>query len=138
MADLKRWSRDEISRMRSEVDRLFDDFCSDFDLPVMFCRMTGDLELSEEGDTLVVRLELGSLNPDDVQVSVFDRLLIVSAKTVEAAPGRRKTQTFRRELRLPCVIKTDEVAAEFKDDVLVVRLPKCETQLGQQVEIKRK
>lgn len=138
MADLKRWSRSEISRMRSDVDRLFDDFCSDFDLPVMFCRMTGDLELSEEGNTLIVRLELGNLDPDDVQVSVFDRLLIVSARSVDASPGRRKTQTFRRELRLPCVIKTDEVVAEFKDDVLVVRLPKCSNQLGQQVEIKRK
>lgn len=138
MADLKRWSRNEITRMRSEVDRLFDDLCSDFNLPVMVCRMTGDLELTEEGNTLVVRLELGSMNPDDVVVSVLDQVLIVSAKSEKSAPGRMKTQTFRRELRLPCVIKTDAVVAEFTDDVLVVRLPKCETQLGQQVEIKRK
>ena len=49
MADLKRWSRDEISRMRGEMDRLFDELCSDFDLPVMFCRIAGDLDLKEEG-----------------------------------------------------------------------------------------
>ena len=29
MPDLKRWSRDEISRMRREMDSLFDELCAD-------------------------------------------------------------------------------------------------------------
>eukprot|EP00831_Metopus_contortus_P033190 TRINITY_DN26653_c0_g1_i1.p1 TRINITY_DN26653_c0_g1~~TRINITY_DN26653_c0_g1_i1.p1 ORF type:complete len:191 (-),score=17.39 TRINITY_DN26653_c0_g1_i1:94-666(-) len=138
MADLKRWSRGEIARMRSEVDRLFDDLCADFDLPVMECRMTGDLDIVEEGNTLVVRLELGNINPDDVVVSVADRLLAISAKSVEVGHGNRRARTFRRELRLPCVIKTEKVVAEFTDGVLVVRLPKCAPGYGQIVKILKK
>lgn len=138
MADLKRWSRDEISRMRSEMDRLFDDLCTDFDLPVMFCRIAGDLDLREEGDTLVARLELGNMSPDDVHVTVHERRLIISAESVESGGGLRSTRTFRKELRLPCIIRTDDVVADFKEGVLEVRLPKCSTQLGQQIRITRK
>ena len=131
MADLKRWSRDEISRMRSEMDRLFDDLCLDFDLPVMVCRMAGDLELGEDDDALVVRLELGTMNPEDVQVSVHDRRLIISAEYVEMSGKIKRSQTFRKEVLLPCVIRTDGVKAAFKDGVLSVRLPKCTGQTGQ-------
>ena len=138
MADLKRWSQDEITRMRREMDRLFDDLCTDFDLPVMFCRMAGDLDLIEEGDTLVARFELGSMNPDDVNVSVFDRRLLIAAKTVEHFGAKRKTHTFRKEIKLPCVIRTDEVQAEFAEGVLEVRLPKCPSQQGQKVKINKK
>lgn len=138
MADLKRWSKDEISRMRSEMDRLFDDLCSDFDLPVMFCRIAGDMDLQEEGDTLVVRLELGNMNPDDVHVTVHERRLIVAAECIESDATSKKTQTFRRELRLPCIIETEEVKAEFNEGVLTVKLPKCASQLGQKIEISKK
>lgn len=138
MADLKRWSRDEISRMRSDVDRLFDDLCADFNLPSMFCRMAGDLSLEEEGETLVVRLELGSMDPDDVHVSVMDRQLSIVAETRESVPGHTSTHSFHKDIRLPCRIDTNGVSADFSDGVLVVRLPKCSLQSGQQITISRK
>jgi len=124
--------------MRQEMDRLFDDLCTDFDLPVMFCRIAGDLDLKEEGDTLVARLELGNINPDDVNVSVLDRRLIISAETVSADASHRKTHTFRKELKLPCIIRTADVEANFQDGVLEVRLPKCSRQQGQIVKIVKK
>lgn len=135
MANLKRWSQDEITKMRSEMDKLFDDLCADFDLPVMFCRMTGDLDLREEGETLVARMELGNISPDDVNVSVFDRRLLITAKTVEVAAGHRKTHSFKKEIKLPCLIETKDVHAEFDDGVLIVRLPKCSRQGGTSVRI---
>lgn len=138
MAELKKWSQDEIVRMRREMDRMFDDLCSDFDLPVMMCRMAGDLDLYEEGDTLVARLELGSMHPEDVQVSVLDRRLIIAAENVEKHGSKKRTHTFRKEIKLPCIIRTDDVKAEFEDGVLVVRLPKCPTQRGQAITIVRK
>ncbi|WP_319584719.1 Hsp20/alpha crystallin family protein [uncultured Pseudodesulfovibrio sp.] len=138
MADLKGWSRNEISRMRSDVDRLFDDLCADFNLPSMFCRMAGDLTLEEEGETLVVRLELGTMDPDDVHVSVMDRKLSIVAETRESGPSHTSTHSFHKDLRLPCRIDTGGVSAEFSDGVLVVRLPKCSLQSGQKIAISRK
>lgn len=138
MPDLKRWSRDEISRMRLEMDRLFDDLCTDFDLPVMFCRIAGDIDLKEEGDTLVARLELLNINPDDVSVSVLDRRLMISAETVSVEAGHKKTHTFRKELKLPCIIRPSDVEADFHDGILEVRLPKCPRQHGQIIKIIKK
>lgn len=135
MANLKRWSQDEITRMRSEMDRLFDDLCTDFDLPVMFCRMAGDLVLREEGETLIARMELGNISPDDVNVSVFDRRLLIYAETVETAGRHKKTQSFKKELKLPCLIRTEDVEADFANGVLEVRLPKCDTQRGKAIKI---
>jgi HSP20 family protein len=104
----------------------------------MFCRMAGDLTLEEEGDALLVRLELGNMDPDDVHVSVMDRQLSIVAETRESGPGHASTHRFHKELRLPCRIDTGGVRAEFADGVLVVRLPKCAVQSGQQVAISRK
>lgn len=138
MPDLKRWSKDEISRMRREMDRLFDDLCTDFDLPVMACRIAGDLDLSEEGDTLVARLELGNIDPDDVAVSVLDRLLTISTKTFCFQEGQRKIHTIRKEIKLPCIIRPKDVVADFHDGILEVRLPKCPKQKDLFVKIVKK
>lgn len=138
MADLKRWSQDEIVRMRREMDRMFDDLCTDFDLPSMVCRMTGDLDLQESGDTLIVLMEMGNMNPEDVKVTVHERHLVISAQSIEVNGSRSELRTFRKEVKLPCIIRTDDVEAEFDEGTLKVRLPKCPTQSGQQIIIKKK
>lgn len=138
MADLKRWSQGELTRMRQDVDRLFDDLCMDFNLPAMFCRIGSDLDLREEGDFLVARLELGNIHPDDVDVSVLDRRLLIKAETVVALGTHTKKHTFHKEIRLPCTIKTNEVRAEFRSGVLEIRLPKCPVEPAQMIAIIKK
>ena len=135
MADLRRWSRSEITRMRHEMDQLFDDLCSDFDLPALLCRMTGDLEIREENKLLVARLELGHINPEDVSISVFDRRLIIYAELAESVGNRTAKRSFKKEIKLPCVIRTEDVHAEFSDGVLEIQLPKCPRQRGTSVTI---
>lgn len=138
MPDLKRWSRDEIARMRREMDRLFDELCTDFDLPVMVCRMAGDLCLKDEKDILVVRLELGNMNPDNVKISVQNRQLVISAECARETGKLLESQSFRRELSLPCDINADGVEVELMNGTLEVRLPKSPAKQGQTVKIIKK
>lgn len=138
MADLKRWSRGEITRMRLEIDRLFDELCSDLDLPAMICRMSGDIELWEEGDTLVARMETRGVDPGDISVAVLDRLLVITARTVETVGGRSRSRVFRKEIKLPCAIRTEEVQVEFAKGALVVRLPKFVPQYARIVRLIKK
>ncbi|MEF2229504.1 MAG: Hsp20/alpha crystallin family protein [Pseudodesulfovibrio sp.] len=135
MADLKRWSRNEIGRMRRDMDRLFDELCADFDLPILMCRMAGDLEICDGGDVLVARLELGTLNPDSVRVSVEDRRLIIRADSTLAASGRRESRAFHKEIRLPCRIDSEGVKVGFADGVLEILLPKSNRRFGALVTI---
>ncbi|WP_419787851.1 Hsp20/alpha crystallin family protein [Pseudodesulfovibrio sp.] len=125
MADLKRWSQGEIGRMRRDMDRMFDDFCSDFDLPLMLCRMAGDLELVDENWELVARMALGSMNPDSVKVSVRDRRLVIQAVSVVEDCCSRESRSCTKEIRLPCRIDPDGVKMRFVDGVLEILLPKC-------------
>lgn len=138
MADLKRWGQDKISRMRRDVDRLFDDLCMDLNLPAMFCRVSNDLELGEEGDSLVAKLNLGETHPDDVDVSVMERTLVISARSETRASQHSRVHAFRKEIRLPCVVQQKDVEAEVSDGILVVRLPKCPNQHGQSITIIKK
>ncbi len=87
---------------------------------------------------MIARLELGNVDPDDVDVSVLDRRLIIAATTVETAGEHKKTHRFRKEIKLPCVIRTNEVQAAFNDGVLEVCLPKCPTQRGQIIKVIKK
>jgi HSP20 family protein len=100
--------------------------------------MKGDLELWEEGNALVARMELCKINPDDVTVVVLEQQLVITAEFVEVVKGRRRTRVFRKEVKLPCAVRTDEVSAEFAEGVLVVRLPKCASQYSQFVRIIKK
>ena len=138
MDDLKRWSRNEIGRMRRDMDRLFDDLCADFDLPVMMCRMTGDLELREEAGILVARLELGAMNPESVQVSVEDRRLIIQADSAAPANGLHRAHAFRKEIRLPCPIDPEGARIGFAEGVLEIRLPKSKRRIATLVTIVRR
>lgn len=138
MGDLKRWSRGEITRMRLEIDRLFDELCSDLDLPSMICRMTGDIELWEEGDTIVARMEMHGVDPEDVSVAVLERLLVITARKVETAGGRSRSRSFRKEIKLPCAIRTEEVQVEFVSGALVARLPKCTSHYAQILRLIKK
>ncbi|ADU62712.1 MAG: Hsp20/alpha crystallin family protein [Pseudodesulfovibrio sp.] len=138
MADLKRWGQGEITRIRLEMDRLFDELCFDLDLPAMICRMSGDIELWEEGDTLVARMELHGVAPGDVSVVVLERLLVITARMVETVGGRSRSRAFRKEIKLPCAIRTEEAQVEFAQGVLVIRLPKCASQYVQIVRLIKK
>jgi len=135
MADLKRWSRDEISRMRRDMDRMFDDLCTDFNLPLMLCRMTGDLELVEEKGVLVARMALGTMNPDTVRVTAHDRRLIIEAQSIVEEGHRREARSFSKEIRLPCRIQANGVEMRFVNGILEVRLPKCRPEIGRLVHL---
>ena len=78
------------------------------------------------------------MNPEDVRVSVHERRLIITAEYAEEKGRIKRSRTFRKEMRLPCIIRTGEVKAAFREGVLTVWLPRCDSQVGQSIEIKRK
>jgi HSP20 family protein len=48
----------------------------------------------------------------------------------------RRTGSFSRMLTLPCEVNADEVAAEYAQGVLTVKLPKCEEAKSKKVAVK--
>jgi HSP20 family protein len=88
-------------------------------------------ELHEDG-TLVVRAEMPGMDPDkDVDVSVTDGMLRISAKREERSEDKKKDSyrsefhygEFSRTLALPPGVDRDAVKAAYKDGILEVRVP---------------
>jgi HSP20 family protein len=48
----------------------------------------------------------------------------------------RRSGSFSRTLTLPCAVNEDEVAAEYTQGVLSVKLPKCEEAKSKKVAVK--
>jgi len=94
------------------------------------------LDIRELGDAFEVTASVPGVAPDDVEITVLgDRLRIRGERKEESEQkgeqGRwvlreRRFGAFERTVNLPTAVKPDAAAAEFKDGVLTVRLPKAD------------
>ena len=89
-------------------------------------------EASGDGNAYVLSMELPGVSETDVELSVDDGVLTIRGekKTQEEKKGdtwyfsERQYGAFRRSFRLPADADTQGVAADMKDGVLTVRVPK--------------
>ena len=89
-------------------------------------------EASTTGDAYTIAVELPGVSDGDIDVSVHDGTLTVKGekKTSREETGEtwyfseRQYGAFTRSFRLPPDADEDAVAADLKDGVLTVRVPK--------------
>ena len=89
---------------------------------------------------VIVRAELPGFSTDEIEIEVEGRMLSVCAKenfdnsqnsALEKTPVSRKDH----RLRLPFNINADSVQANLDNGVLVVRLPRVESERPRKIEI---
>jgi HSP20 family protein len=90
------------------------------------------VEEYQENGTLVVRAEMGGIDPDkDVEVTVSDGMLHISAerREEEETEGKQfhrrelRYGSFHRDLPLPAGCSEDDIKASYKDGILEIRVP---------------
>ena len=92
------------------------------------------VDIYEDGDNLVLKAELPGINPDDVDIRVENNTLYLKGerkfeKEVKEQNYHRVERsygTFTRTFSLPNSIDSDKVAANYKDGVLTLTMPKKE------------
>lgn len=100
-------------------------------------------EVVETEDELRIFMEIPGVSPEDVDVTVENRVLTVSGETrdepMEAGYrrwlGERRFGSFQRSFRLPEYVDADEVDAHFEDGVLAMTLPKVEEAKPRRIQI---
>lgn len=124
MPDLKLWGEEKLSKMKRDMDRMFEALCSDFGLPP--ARPFGDagMDLSETGDTVLVRINAPGLSAEDIDVTVSRRRVLIHGKRELRTENAVRTETFRKELYLPCPVSAEDVDAAYEDGVITIRIPK--------------
>ena len=133
--------------LRSEMDRLFDDF---FGLQparrengAAAALWSPSVDVSETPDNFTVRAELPGMQREDIDLEVENNVLVIRGerKFEKQSDGEnfhfteRSYGSFFRSFTLPKNVDSEAIKAEYKDGILTVTLPKREEVKPKKVEI---
>jgi HSP20 family protein len=121
-------------QLHREMNRLFDDFFSDFGAPSLFASQGGNdaraihMDYKDTGKAIQIEAELPGVDEDNIDVELHDNLLTIRGerKDEEEKEGvsRRSYASFQRSMSLPFDVDPDAIEARFKNGVLKLTLPK--------------
>lgn len=120
--------------LHRDMNRLFDEAFRDFGAPSLFGRMPAwpSVEIAETDKAIRVSAELPGLEEKDVEVLIEDGVLTLRGEKKSEVEDKarqfseRSYGRFERRLSLGFEPDESKVAAEFKNGVLTVTLPKPE------------
>ena len=145
--DLVQWKPfREVSRLRNEMDRLWDEYFGPGRraLKPMEEAWLPAVDVSETGDKITVKAEIPGMEAKDIEISmVGDTLTIKGEKKAEREEKdenyhmvERSYGSFSRAMKLPAQVDAEKVEATYKNGVLTVVLPKKEEVKAKTIEIK--
>ena len=138
-----------LSRLREEVDRLFDDFGfglpsrSTFSVPAR-ASVHPAMELAETEGGYALTVELPGLEEKDIDIEFADGVLSISGEKREESEKKengylmseRRYGSFRRQLTLPADVDPDSIVAKFRQGVLKLDMKKDEKTANRTKKIK--
>ncbi|MBN2045821.1 MAG: Hsp20/alpha crystallin family protein [Anaerolineales bacterium] len=146
MSNITKWEpfRD-LSTMRKDMDRLFDEF---FAMPST-TRMDWSapmVDMYQTENDIVVKATLPGLEPEDLDIQITGELLTVRGELKEETVDENakyhlrehRYQSFSRSLTLPAAVIADKSKAEMKNGVLTLTLPKAEEAKPKVITVKAK
>lgn len=135
----------DIQNLHKEMNRLFDFTFPrwDSEMPLLSGQWAPAIDVHDSKDNVVVKADLPGLTKEDINVSVQDDLLMISAEKKKESEAKEENYlrteryhgSFYRALRLPAQIDPAKVNATFKDGVLELTLAKKEEAKPKQITI---
>ena len=135
-AKAARTSETPFGWLRTEIDRLFDDFGhsgrSMFNFGGTGIGPVPALEMTERDKDYRLTAELPGIQEEDIDISIADGVLILAGEKREETERKddgvlmneRRYGAFERRIALPSDIDVDAVSAEFHKGVLTITLQK--------------
>jgi HSP20 family protein len=137
----------EITRLQSEVNRLFDLLLASRkgEGEELTGRWRPNVDIVETKEDLVIHVETPGLDRGDLSLKITgSQISIAGKKPLPDHRGKDKTRficmeraygKFERSLYIHCPINSHKATASLKDGLLTVRVPKIEDRRGEQVQI---
>lgn len=127
----------------ANLDRFFED-----ESLVHFRKYGWDLavDVFEEKDTVIAKMGLPGINPDELKITIDGDLLSISGDRQEEHEVDEKEYyskeirrgSFSRVVELPAFVDEDHTEAVYKDGMLKITMPKLPEEEKKSVEIKVK
>ncbi|WAT17130.1 Hsp20/alpha crystallin family protein [Aurantiacibacter sp. MUD11] len=132
---------------------LFDELFNDFPLGYSIAPLHGDplphpgkikIDVKERGDELIVQAEIPGVAKDDIDVSVDNNLLTISAEVSQydadtendhVLHSERYYGSVQRSISLPAEVSIDDASAKYEDGILVLTLPKAAKDAKKQIKV---
>lgn len=123
---------DDIDRLFDRMNRRFAEFEHGFDEMGRFDGMR--MDVSDDGEEIVVVADLPGFEKEDIDLSVTEDALTVSATREQDESDEsetyvhreRSSESVRRTISLPAMVDADDASASYVNGVLTVTLPKME------------
>ena len=142
----------DLEALRSEIDRAFAGFGNGQQPPQRGAFLPGReprryplINLLEDRENVYVEALTPGVDPESLDVSVIqNRLTLAGEKSripSDVNPeafhrSERASGKFVRTIDLPIEVNADAIKAEYKNGLLIVRLPKAEKAKPRQVSVK--
>lgn len=130
-----------------DLDKLFDEDMFPI-LPAMSRNARPAMDIYETKDNVVAEMQLGGVDPKDVQVMVENDVLTVKGEMKEEKEEEGKEKdyyfkeirkgSFMRSATLPVHVKGDMAKAESMNGMLKITIPKMEKKDVKQIPIEVK
>ena len=129
-----------FNRLRTEFDRLFDDFFHGWQNWGGEPEFGAGVDLQERDDAVVVRADAPGFEPSDFDVEIRGDNLVLcacqSAETSQEEGFQWQQRELYRSVPLPAGVDADKIDAHYRNGVLTITLPKTEQAKGKKIEIK--
>jgi HSP20 family protein len=134
MPELVIWKRQQISKLRKDMDRMLERVLGEF-RPASspgFALKRPHYDLIETDKDLILNAEIPGINPNEIEIDITDNVLTIEGETSQDTVSEgenhhyveRRYGTFSRSIPLPRRIVLSRVRATYKDGVLKVVMPK--------------
>jgi HSP20 family protein len=147
---LSKWQPfQELSTIRKQMDRLFEDMLSSGDRDWLGLHSIGGMwspavELKETEKELILKAEIPGLDVKDLEVEVGEDRVTISGEHQEEKTEDKEKNYFRSEfyygkfervVPLPMLVKTDAIKSSFKNGVLTLTMPKVDSEPKKVVKV---
>lgn len=136
----------EVSRLRQEMDRLWEDFFG----PGPRARRPWTeewlpaVDVAETADKVTVKAEIPGLDPKEIDISLVGDLLTIKGEKKSEREEKKENYhmversygSFSRALRLPVAVDADKIEAHYDQGVLTITCPKKEEVKPKAIPIK--
>lgn len=129
------------------MDRMFEDF---FGSPARWqaddAAFSPRTDIQENENEISLTFEIPGMDKGDIKVSVVDGVLSVSGerkfkkeeKDANYLRSEIRTGSFSRSFTLPDTVDADQISADYKDGLLLVKLAKKEEVKPKEIEVQVK
>lgn len=138
----------EISRLRREMDRVFEDYFGPrgWGLIPWGIEWTPAMDVAETAEQVVVKAEIPGIDPKEINISVAGDVLSVKGEKKSEREEKKESYhlversygAFSRTVTLPAAVDADKIEAKYEKGVLTITCPKKEEVKPKQIEIKVK